>query len=166
MKRKVFYYTCLLATIMLFNLYNVQASSPPVVITPQETIDYLNSLSDKDAKAYVDSLSEQNKEILRKYLKEELVALEEFMKKPSIEGQNAYRPSGTTQNIGLEVRGYSKYDKDIQTQYDIDNIEEFRRRARKNEIEDIAINVSVALGLAGFIILLVYTSKDKKKHEK
>lgn len=143
-KRKTFHYTYSLGLIMLLSLYNVQASSIG-------DADSIIELTNRD----------REKASLRKWLDQQK-AISEL---DPLEQQNLYKPSGTTQDIGLQVDGYSRYDDNIQTQSDIDNIEEFRRKARKNEIEDIAVNVSVGLGVAAFIILLVYTSRDNKKNE-
>lgn len=74
-----------------------------------------------------------------------------------------YRPIEDEQNIGDQVQGSSRYDKNIQSMHDIENIEEFRRIERNDEIKNILVNVFVGLAIIAFMIILVFTSRETKK---
>lgn len=74
-----------------------------------------------------------------------------------------YRPIEDEQNIGNQVQGSSRYDKKIQSIHDIENIEEFRRIERNDEIKNILVNVFVGLAIIAFMITLVFTSRETKK---
>lgn len=74
-----------------------------------------------------------------------------------------YRPIEDEQNIGNQIQGSSRYDKNIQSMHDIENIEEFRRIERNDEIKNILVNVFVGLAIIAFMIILVFTSRETKK---
>lgn len=74
-----------------------------------------------------------------------------------------YRLDKDEYNIGNEIEGHSRYDKKNQSIHDIENIEEFRRIERNDEIKNILVNVFVGLAIIAFMIILVFTSRETKK---
>lgn len=101
-----------------------------------------------------------NRQSKQKAVREDVERMESLMKRPSIERQNMYRPTSTVEDIGLQVDGYSRYDDNIQTMSDIENIEEFRRRARNNEIEDVGVKVGIVVSIIIILLVIKLCTKD------
>jgi hypothetical protein len=76
-----------------------------------------------------------------------------------------YRPKEDIENIGNMLPNYSKYDDNIQGMSDIENIEDFRRRQRDNEIRTISINTIGGLFVIALIIGLVKLAKNTNKNK-
>ncbi|WP_165042603.1 hypothetical protein [Dysgonomonas sp. ZJ709] len=76
-----------------------------------------------------------------------------------------HRPAESIESIGNQLPDYSRYDDNIQSMHDIENIEDFRKNERNNEIGTIAINVGIGTTILLFIILLIIKSGDKKKKD-